>query len=63
MKLKTWLIKARSFYEQSRRVWQTTRKPTGPEFKTVAIVSALGIAIIGLLGFALYAVWQILGIF
>ncbi len=58
MKLQTYLIKLRSFYEQSKRVWQITRKPTMPEFKVVATVSAIGIGIIGLLGFILYALWQ-----
>ena len=57
------LIKLRSFYEQSKRVWFITRKPTPQEFKIVALVSAAGISIIGLLGFALYSVWQIFGFF
>lgn len=63
MKLQTQLIKARSFYEQSKRVWQITRKPTMREFKIVATVSALGIGIIGILGFVLYALWQPITIF
>ena len=58
MKLKEQLIKLRSFYEQSKRVWQITRKPTKREFKVAAIISAIGIGIIGLLGFILYALWQ-----
>lgn len=63
MKLKKYLIKLRSFYEQSKRVWLITRKPTPQEFKIVALVSAAGISIVGLLGFVLYAIWQIFGFF
>ena len=40
-----------SFYIQCRRVWQLLRKPTMAEFKTIASVSALGILVIGAVGF------------
>jgi len=53
--------KLASFTEQSKRVWQITRKPSMQEFKIVAAVSAIGIGIVGLLGFLLYALWQPLG--
>lgn len=43
--------KVKSFFIQSRRVWHLLRKPTGEEFKTVAKVSAVGILILGALGF------------
>ena len=58
MNLKNILSKMTSFYEQSKRVWQITRKPSAQEFKIVAAVSAIGIGIIGLLGFLLYSLWQ-----
>ncbi|KHO49965.1 MAG: hypothetical protein QT01_C0001G0079 [archaeon GW2011_AR6] len=45
--------KLASFTEQSKRVWQITRKPSMQEFKIVAAVSAIGIGIVGLLGFLL----------
>ncbi|MBS3088517.1 protein translocase SEC61 complex subunit gamma [Candidatus Pacearchaeota archaeon] len=41
-----------SFILQSKRVWHILRKPSSFEFKTVAKVSAIGILIIGALGFA-----------
>jgi len=40
-----------SFYHKSKRVWHVLRKPTKEEFWTVSKVSAIGIAIIGVLGF------------
>ena len=43
----------RSFFVQSTRVWQILRKPSNQEFKSIAKVSAIGILIIGLLGFVL----------
>ncbi|OYT41936.1 protein translocase SEC61 complex subunit gamma [Candidatus Pacearchaeota archaeon ex4484_26] len=63
MKFKKYLIKLRSFYEQSKRVWLITRKPTPQEFRTVTIASGAGITIIGLIGFVLYAIWQVFGFF
>ena len=43
--------KIKSFILQSKRVWHVLRKPTGYEFKTVARVSAIGLLIIGAMGF------------
>ncbi len=43
--------KIKSFVVQSKRVWHVLRKPTGEEFKTVSKVSAIGILILGALGF------------
>lgn len=43
--------KLTSFFAQCRRVWMILKKPSSEEFKTVAKVSALGILIMGALGF------------
>jgi len=43
--------KLTSFTAQCVRVWHLLRKPTNEEFKAVAKVSALGLGIIGALGF------------
>lgn len=43
--------KITSFLVQCTRVWHILRKPTAKEFKSIAKISALGILIIGLLGF------------
>ena len=41
----------KSFIIQSKRVWHVLRKPSGDEFKSIAKISALGILVIGLIGF------------
>jgi len=45
------LNRLKSFVLQSKRVWHVLKKPSGVEFKTVAKVSAIGILIIGAVGF------------
>jgi len=45
--------KLKSFYEQCVRVWHLLRKPTMEEWKTVSKVSAIGLGLIGLLGFVI----------
>lgn len=50
-----------SFYVQCKRVWQLLRKPTMQEFKTIAGISAVGILIIGAVGFIISDIIKILG--
>jgi protein translocase SEC61 complex gamma subunit len=45
------LQKLKSFIIQSKRVWHILRKPTGKEFKSISKIAALGILIIGAIGF------------
>ncbi len=45
------MFKIKSFFNQCVRVWKLLRKPSNTEFKTVAKVSALGLGLIGLIGF------------
>jgi protein transport protein SEC61 subunit gamma and related proteins len=52
--------KITSFILQSKRVWHVLKKPSGVEFKTVAKVSAVGILIIGAVGFAISDIIKIL---
>ncbi len=40
-----------SFVSQCGRVWHLLRKPSAEEFKAVSKISAIGMALIGLLGF------------
>lgn len=40
-----------SFIIKSKRVWQVMRKPTKEEFLTVTKISAIGISLIGIIGF------------
>jgi protein transport protein SEC61 subunit gamma and related proteins len=44
-------VKLKSFVLQCKRVWMILRKPSRKEFTTIAKVSAIGIIILGLLGF------------
>jgi len=41
----------KSFYKKCKRVWLTLKKPTKQEFETISKVSAIGIGILGLIGF------------
>lgn len=45
--------KFRGFIRECRRVLRITHKPSGDEFKTILKVSAIGITVIGMLGFAI----------
>ena len=44
-------MEVKSFLLKCRRVWQVLKKPTKKEFELTAKVSAIGIGILGLLGF------------
>lgn len=50
-----------SFILQSKRVWHILKKPTAFEFKSIAKVSAIGILILGALGFAISDIIKIIG--
>jgi protein transport protein SEC61 subunit gamma-like protein len=43
--------KLASLFQQCVRVWHLLRKPSSEEFKTVSKISAIGLGLIGLLGF------------
>ena len=47
------LIRIRSFMVESMRVFRLTKKPSRDEFSSIVKVSSIGIAIIGLIGFAI----------
>ena len=50
---------AKSFFFKSKRVWHVLKKPTRKEFETITKVSALGILVIGVLGFLISMVMKI----
>ena len=54
------LIKLKSFVIECRRVLMVTRKPTNVEFKTIVKASSLGMAILGLIGFIIHMIVQLL---
>ena len=49
------------FVSQSKRVWHVLKKPSGEEFKLVAKVSAIGILIIGFIGFVISDIIEFFG--
>lgn len=57
----SWRTKLGSFLVQCKRVWQVLRKPTAEEFKAIAKVSAIGILIIGAVGFLIADVMKLFG--
>lgn len=41
----------KSFFFKCKRVWHSLKKPTRSEFETVTKVSAIGILVLGVIGF------------
>lgn len=60
MKIKQGLVKLKSFALECRRVLKITRKPTKQEFRTIVKASALGMAIVGAMGFIIHLIRQLL---
>ncbi len=56
--VKEMLISAKSFLFKCKRVWLSLRKPSRKEFETVTKVSAIGIAILGVLGFLISLIME-----
>ncbi len=56
----TWQQKARRFFGQCWRVLRITKKPDQKEFHMLLKVSGLGFAAIGLLGFLIFMMKEIL---
>lgn len=50
----------KSFIVECRRVWQVTKKPTREELKIIVKVTGIGILVIGLIGFIINMIWQLL---
>ena len=57
--MKVW-GKLKDFWIQCKRVMRVTKKPTKEEFITIVKVSGLGILVIGLIGFILHFINQII---
>lgn len=49
----------KSFIERCKRVWMVLKKPTKEELMKVAQISAIGILVIGLLGFIISMIMSI----
>lgn len=50
----------KSFIVECQRVLRVTKKPSRDEYQTIVKISAIGMAIIGLLGFAIHAMKELL---
>ncbi|MFH1326755.1 MAG: protein translocase SEC61 complex subunit gamma [archaeon] len=45
------MVSTKTFLIKCRRVWHALRKPTRTEYEQVAKISALGIVLLGIIGF------------
>ena len=52
----------RRFAIQCVRVLKITKRPDRDEYRMLVKVSGLGIAVIGVIGFLLHAIWVLLGL-
>lgn len=50
------------FFKQCKRVLKVSKKPTGEEYVNFSKVTAIGIAILGVIGFVIVLIFQLLGI-
>ncbi|MBI5332908.1 MAG: protein translocase SEC61 complex subunit gamma [Candidatus Aenigmarchaeota archaeon] len=55
------LDRLKGFIDQCKRVLIVANKPDLDEYKSYIKISAIGIAIIGVIGFAIFMVVQIIG--
>lgn len=51
-------VKLKSFILECKRVFLVTKKPTKPEFMSIAKVTGIGMLLIGLIGFIIFMLWQ-----
>ncbi len=52
--------KLKRFWLECKRVLRVTKKPDGPEFKLIVKISALGMAVIGVVGFLIHFIKEII---
>ncbi|GBE20003.1 preprotein translocase subunit SecE [archaeon BMS3Abin17] len=55
----TIISSTKSFFVKCRRVWHSLKKPTRKEFEQITKVSAIGILILGILGFLVSIVMKL----
>jgi protein transport protein SEC61 subunit gamma and related proteins len=54
--------KLKVFWKKCKRVWIVMKKPTKKEYQLTAKVTAIGIAILGTIGFLIMILFQITGL-
>jgi len=52
--------KAKNFFNESKRVFRITKKPSMSEFKTIVKISGLGMLAIGTIGFIIQIIAQMI---
>ncbi len=52
------MFNLKSFSKQCLRVWYLLKKPDKKEFTTISKVSAIGLGLVGLIGFAIALVME-----
>ena len=50
------------FIKDSKRVLKVSRKPDGPEYRDLAKISALGVVIIGGIGYIIVCLGSVIGL-
>lgn len=60
MDISSYWIKFKSFFNECLRVLRITKKPSKLEFKTIVKVSGLGMVVIGLIGFVITMLKQLI---
>ena len=53
------LNSTKSFFIKCKRVWHSLKKPTRKEFEQISKVSAIGIVILGILGFLISIIMKL----
>lgn len=59
MNIKAFPGKIKSFALKCKRVWHILKKPTKKEFEQVAKISAIGVLILGALGFIISLIMKL----
>ncbi len=54
------MFNVKSFLGQCRRVWRILKKPDSHEYKITAKVAAIGLGVVGLMGFAISLIMNFL---
>jgi len=58
--MKKTINSTKSFFLKCKRVWIILKKPSKKEFETIAKVSAVGILIVGTIGFLISMIMELL---
>jgi len=52
----------KKFFKKCKRVWYVLKKPSKKEFQMIAKVSAIGIALLGIVGFIISIIMKAAGV-